>query len=341
MDLSTYLNFIETSLKKMDAGFYKETLPSLKKIIDSDFFVKLSLKDQLFIRKRTSWVQLSLGYYEDGWKNFVYNWLKNSNKFEKIKKQNEKIKYLISFDQLKKNENVLIWNDGGFGDFIYQLRLMKFINNNLNFKIFKNPMSYYLRNKDLTTSNAENFEWHLPLNELPRILNYNPTKHIDYKYDYLIKPFVKYTNYNEHIGISYKTETDPIRSMNFKLLKILFTQKKDLKFLVLQKHLDNHEKKFFSSFNNVSYIKDLDDSFIFGDTFNIVNSLKFLISVDTSIGHIAGYLNKKNYLLLQQPSVFYWGFDNKKSVDYNNHIIIRQKTPGDWESVIRDLIELL
>ena len=117
---------INTALKIMDSGNYNESLILLKKIIKSETFLKLTLKEQLFIRKRISWVQLSLGYYEDGWKNFVFNWLKNSHKFENILKENSKIKYLISFDQLKQGEQLLIWNDGGFGDFIFQLRLLEF-----------------------------------------------------------------------------------------------------------------------------------------------------------------------------------------------------------------------
>ena len=202
-------------------------------------------------------------------------------------------------------------------------------------------MSHFLKEKNLTTLSSKNFDWHLPLNELPRVLNYNSEKNIVYKYDYLIKPSVKFNNFSKHIGISYKTETDPVRSINYKFLESLFIKKKNLKFLILQKFLDNNEKKFFSLFKNVSLPDSLDKSFLFQDTFDIVSSLKFLITIDTAIGHIAGYLGKKNYLLLQHPSVFYWGFEKKKSVDYKNHIIIRQSQRGDWGSVIKELIKLL
>ena len=97
-----YLNFVNISLKKMDDGFYEESLIDLKKVISSNFFKKLKTNDQLFIRKRISWIQLTLGYYEEGWNNFVYNWLKNSHKFKKIHAQNNSIKYLINFSQIKK-----------------------------------------------------------------------------------------------------------------------------------------------------------------------------------------------------------------------------------------------
>ena len=82
---------------------------------------------------------------------------------------------------------------------------------------------------------------------------------------------------------------------------------------------------FFSIFKNVSYINKLDENLIFEDTFSIINSVNFVISVDTAINHIAGYLGKKKFLLLKHPSSFYWGYSNSKSTDYENHILIRQK----------------
>ncbi len=97
-----YINFVNISLKKMDEGFYEESLIDLKKIISSNHFKTLKINDQLFIRKRISWIQLTLGYYDEGWNNFVYNWLKNSHKFKKINEQNNSIKYLINFNQIKK-----------------------------------------------------------------------------------------------------------------------------------------------------------------------------------------------------------------------------------------------
>jgi len=341
MSTNKYPESINTALKTMDAGNYNESLTLLKEVIKSEDFLKLTLKEQLFIRKRTSWVQLSLGYYEDGWKNFVFNWLKNSHKFENILKQNKKIKYLISFDQLKQGEQLLIWNDGGFGDFIFQLRLLEFFDKKIKFKIFDNKMSHLIREKNLITSSAADFDWHLPVNEIPRLINFNSKRHNNFNFNYLIKPSNKFIMYNDYIGISFKTETDPSKSIDYKLLKKLFKNKKNLKFLILQKNLNKDEKNFFSSFDNVRFINDLDSSLLFEDTFNIISSVNFMITIDTAIAHISGYLCKKSFLLLQNPSSFYWGFESKRSTDYKKYHLIRQSKRGDWISVINDLINLI
>lgn len=336
-----YLNFINFSLKKMDDGFYEESLINLKKIISANYFKNLKTNDQLFIRKRISWVQLSLGFYEDGWNNFVYNWLKNSHKFKEIKKENNNLKYLINFKQIQNNEKLLIWNDGGYGDFIYQLRLLKYIEGQISFKIYENKMSHLIRNQNLIISNAKGFDWHLPINEIPRIINYNPNKHTNYKYDYLIKPNENFKHYSHYVALSYKTETSNAKSINYQLLEKLFLKKKNINFLILQNNLNKNEKSFFSAFENVDTIENLDNSLIFKDTFNIINSVKFVISIDTATTHISGYLGKRNYLLLNHPSSFYWSYNKLKSADYQKHEIIRQKYQGDWTFVINQLINLI
>ena len=180
MEPEDFQQLIKNSLKKMDLGFYYDALPNLEKILKIDYFKKLKIEDQLFIRKRISWIQLSIGQYETGWKNFTYNWLKNFHKFEKIKSQNNEIKYLIDFNQIKNDEKVLIWNDGGYGDFIYQLRLIKYFDKSIRFKIYDSKMSHLLKNKNLIAKDACGFSWHLPLNELPRIIKYNPSIHMEF-----------------------------------------------------------------------------------------------------------------------------------------------------------------
>lgn len=322
----------------MDKGLYFEALPDLKKIIESENFLKLDLKDQLFIRKRTSWIDLSIGNFDEGWNNFAYNWLKNSHKFKKLQNKYKKIKYLISFNQVGDNEKILIWNDGGYGDFIYQLRLLKYFNKNINFKIFDNKMTYLLNTKNIISKASENFDWHLPINEIPRVLNFNPFKHKSFDYNYLIKPIKNYKEYNECIGVVYKTDTSADKSIDFRLLGALFEKQKKSKFLILQKNLDDIEKKFFKSHQNVKFLDNLDKEGLFSDTFNIVNSLKSIISIDTAVSHIAGYLSKKCFLLLSHPCSFYWMFTGSKCNDYLNHHLIRQKEKGDWKTVINNLI---
>ena len=341
MEQNKYVEFINNSIKEMDKGDYLKSLKNFDSIINSEFFEKLSQKDRLFIRKRISWIQLSLGYYKEGWINFRYNWLKNIQKFNIIASQNKAISYLIESKQINQGEKLLIWNDGGFGDFIYQLRLLKYINRNITYKIFTSKMDHLIKNNNLITDSAKNFKWHLPINEIPRIINFNPSKYFDFNFDYLVKPSNKFKIYKDYVSLTYKTETSVHKSIPYELLKELFIEKKNLNFLVLQNNLNEEEKAFFSLFQNVSYINNLDKSAIFEDTYSIINAVKYVISIDTAISHIAGYLGKKNYLLLRHPSSFYWGYKGTNSSDYKNHIIIRQSNTDNWLDVLKKLLELI
>lgn len=339
MDKKEYFNLINLTLEEMDNGYYSESLQKFEKIIKSKYFSNLSEKDKLFVKKRLSGIQLSMGQYNEGWANRRFNWIKNIKKFNDVSEQNNSLNYLIGIEQIKKNEKLVIWNDGGYGDYIYQLRLLKYIPKNIFYKIYSSKMDHLLRNKNIITNEVQDYHWHLPMNEIPRIINYNPSNHFDFKYNYLLKPNNEFENYKSHVAVTYKTETSIKKSIPYRLLENLFVEKKDIKFLILQNTFSENEKSFFSFHKNVSYIDNLDNNLIFEDTFNIINSVKFVISIDTAVTHIAGYLGKKNYLLLKHPSSFYWGYKNTKSTDYHNHVIIRQNKINDWRSVLTKLVE--
>ena len=341
MDRKEYINKINYSLNKMDIGEYEEAINNLEIIFKSKLFRELKNKDKFFIKKRLSRLQLLLGKYKEGWQNFSYNWIKNTHKFTKILKQNSSIKYLLNLDEIKENDSVLIWNDGGLGDYIYQLRLLKYLKNIKYIKIYNSKMSHLFKDKEMLVSDAKDFKWHLPLNEIPRVMKYHPLKYKNFEYNYLIKPSTFHSNLSDFVGLTYKTETSESKSIKYELLENLFLSKTNINFLIIQKNLGNDEINFFAGFKNVQIVKDIDKNNIFEDTFSIVNSVKFTISVDTAVGHIAGYLQKKNYLLLNFLGHFYWGYNQEKVNDYPNHIIIRQKINGDWSSVIEKIIRLI
>lgn len=341
MDTKKYISEINNALYEMDNGNYEKAYEGLKEILSSQSFLKLKKNDQIFIKKRYSRVLLALGHFEEGWSFFTFNWIKNAEKFERILDQNRSIKYLISLNQIQINDKLLIWNDGGFGDFIYQLRLLKYIKLSVDVKIYNNKLGHLLRHKELLVSNSSNFDWHLPLVEIPRVLKYSPLKYKNFDYDYLIGPKKNYLEYKNCVGLSYKTETSKSKSIDYELLKSLFIKKTNLDFIIIQKSLDKSEVKFFSEFKNVILIENLDKNNIFEDTFDIVNSVKFIISIDSAVSHIAGYLGKKNYLLLRHTGHFYWGHNKDRSNDYPNHIILKQRNKNDWSTVINKLIKII
>ena len=75
----------------------------------------------------------------------------------------------------------------------------------------------------------------------------------------------------------------------------------------------------------------------FSDTAAIVENMDLIISIDTSLIHLAGAIGKKSFLLLPWVSEWRWLIDRDDSPWYESIKIIRQKSMGDWSYVINKM----
>jgi len=75
----------------------------------------------------------------------------------------------------------------------------------------------------------------------------------------------------------------------------------------------------------------------FSDTAAVVSMLDLVISVDTSVAHLAGALGKPLWLPLQFGADFRWLYDRADSPWYPSARLFRQRRTGDWPAVVADL----
>ncbi|MGD0387897.1 MAG: tetratricopeptide repeat-containing glycosyltransferase family protein [Tepidisphaeraceae bacterium] len=73
----------------------------------------------------------------------------------------------------------------------------------------------------------------------------------------------------------------------------------------------------------------------FADTAGLVSNLDLVISVDTSVAHLAGGLGRPVWTLVPCNPGFQWLRDRLDSPWYPTMRLFRQATPGDWDGVIR------
>ena len=75
----------------------------------------------------------------------------------------------------------------------------------------------------------------------------------------------------------------------------------------------------------------------YNDTAALIEKLDLVISVDTSVAHLAGALGKPLWLLLPYAPDWRWQVTGEHSVWYPMARLFRQDKPGDWSSVMQRL----
>jgi ADP-heptose:LPS heptosyltransferase len=79
----------------------------------------------------------------------------------------------------------------------------------------------------------------------------------------------------------------------------------------------------------------------FSDTAALIQCLDLVISVDTSVAHVAGALGKPVWILLPFLPDYRWLLDREDSPWYPSARLFRQPKIGDWRSVVEMLRRVL
>jgi hypothetical protein len=79
----------------------------------------------------------------------------------------------------------------------------------------------------------------------------------------------------------------------------------------------------------------------FDDTAALVAELDLVVSVDTSIVHLAGALGRRTFVLLPFAPDWRWSLDAADSAWYPTARLVRQPRAGDWDAVVRAVVAAL
>jgi tetratricopeptide (TPR) repeat protein len=100
----------------------------------------------------------------------------------------------------------------------------------------------------------------------------------------------------------------------------------------IQRELRGEDAKLLARTPRLMHIGDaLDD---FEDTAAVAALVDVVISVDTSVVHLAGAMGRPTWILLPFCPDWRWLLDRDDSPWYPTARLFRQPTPGDWDSVI-------
>ena len=137
--------------------------------------------------------------------------------------------------------------------------------------------------------------------------------------------------YNNDIFDEYLTK---VRSIPTELLALLGALKdKDVEFYCLQK--ENPAGAIIGNLVVHGFGKDFDKSRgSFMDTAAIMKNLDLVITIDTSIAHLAGGLGVPTWIMLPYRSEWRWLLDRNDSPWYSSVKLFRQRKDGDWIGVV-------
>jgi len=117
------------------------------------------------------------------------------------------------------------------------------------------------------------------------------------------------------------------------------TNLKNVQLYALQKFPpDSPASNFCFSMGIETFDEDFDTKHgNFMDTAALMMHLDSIITVDTSIAHLAGALGRPVYILLPYKSDWRWMIDRADSPWYPTATLLRQPNPGDFKSLIIDI----
>lgn len=139
------------------------------------------------------------------------------------------------------------------------------------------------------------------------------------------------------IGISWSGNTahrnDARRSIPLNLWQDLLGF--DADWIVVQKDLRASDVEALRAWPDIAHFPaEMTD---FAATAGLLHELDLVITVDTSIAHLAGAMGKTVWILLGEETDWRWMADRPDSPWYPTAHLFRQTRPGEWAEVFRDV----
>ncbi len=291
--------------------------------------------------------QLILGNFQDGWINYEYRWTKL--KPQPYKHSN--IPPLIANTCLI-GKKILVWSEQGYGDTLQFSRYIPLLIESGAQVIFETPKSLLnLLAQNIHCQVVEDYDpkfmadYQAPLLSLPLIFKtslksippINPV--ITPSEKSLVKWGKRLSTSNKkiNIGIACSGNSQHQNDRNRSMPLINFLPLLSIANLYLiQKDIRQDDAKCLIDHPEIKHLgDDLDD---FDDTAAIIDSMDLIISVDTSVAHLAGAMMKSIFILLPFTPEWRWMTEGDASPWYPTIKIYRQSTKGDWKTVIHQIM---
>jgi len=187
-------------------------------------------------------------------------------------------------------------------------------------------------------------DYHCPIMSLPLAFK-TTVETIPNELPYLHVDFLKKHEWQKKLSDKTRTrvglvwsgssahKNDHNRSMPFEIFSTLLNL--PIEFHCLQKEIRAPDEILISCNDKITTHSEFMSDF--SDTAALINEMDLVISVDTSVAHLAGALGKDVWILLPYVPDYRWMLDRHDSPWYPTAKLFRQSSQGDWDGVIRKI----
>jgi Tfp pilus assembly protein PilF len=294
---------------------------------------------------------LKMGQYEQGWRQ--YEWRKRTK--EPIASRSfPQPAWLGEQDIFTKT--LFLWWEQGFGDTIQFCRYAKLVEARGARVIMEVQRPLYRLLRQLSShmqlilpgEKPGAFDYHCPMLSLP--LAFRTTAET-------IPSAARYLSADEKLVAEWSSRLMPKtkprigliwsggtahkndRSRSIDLAMCLPLLNHDAHWVSLQKEIREKDRTALQQVVGLHFFgDDLED---FSDTAALVSLMDLIITVDTSVAHLAAAMGKSVWILLPYNSDWRWLLDRDDSPWYPTVRLFRQERIGDWAGVIREVNQFL
>jgi tetratricopeptide (TPR) repeat protein len=293
---------------------------------------------------------LESGQFAEGWQQHEFRWMK-----EPLASMRWTLRRPVWNGQELHGKTIVLHAEQGFGDaiqFIRYARLLKERGARVIFDAFKDfgDISRDFHDVDEVAQDGAmlSFDYHIPLLSLPRVFN-TTIDSIPAHVPYLNVRHERRERWGPRIRGTGKLTVGLVWSGNPKHLRDRFrsipltnfgclAQIGGVQLYSLQKGDEALNQIASSGVDIVDLGQQFED---FCDTAAAISHLDLVISVDTSVAHLAGALGKPVWTLVAEPADWRWLMENDTTAWYPTMRLFRQRKRNRWDSVIEEVARAL
>jgi tetratricopeptide (TPR) repeat protein len=306
-------------------------------------------------------LELTRGNTECGWRGFEWRW--KSNEIQRSAGLRHRQKPLWLGSESLKSKTILLYAEQGLGDTLQFCRYAQWVKRLGATVLLEVPSELLALLGSLSGvdrliqrgDGLEAFDYQCPLMSLPLAINTYSQEHqchdphvtplhayitCDPQKEQLWRAWLDATAQHPlapRIGIAWSGNPAHLNDRNrsvacTKLQEMLLPGPQ---FISLQKECSSSDQQLINSIANVLDVgARLTD---FSDTAALISGLDLVITVDTSVAHLAGAMGKPVWVMLPFNSDWRWLEHGSSTHWYPSMRLYRQSRAGDWDGVLEEI----